>query len=214
MSATLSLRNIRIPGIIDDFSCDLQPGDSALICTAREDTGVELSRLVAGASRPESGTARVNGMDPTALGQEELYLLRREIGIVPSGGGLISNLKLWENITLPLLYHTGGISPDDEQDAVEYLANLGYSGATHALPGHLSSNEKRLAAMVRSFLMRPKIMIYCNCFENVSSETHQTFFRVAKRFHEALADRISLFIGPTPEPSVDLAVDMILRMDG
>jgi len=213
MSATLSVRNIRIPGITDDFSCDLQAGNSALICTAREDTGVKLSRLIAGMSRPESGSVFVNGKDLAALDQEELYLLRQEIGIVPADGGLISNLKLWENITLPLLYHTGKISPGDEQDAVDYLADLGYSGALYALPAHLSPDEKRLAAMVRAFLMRPKIIIYCNCFENLSSETHQVNFRVTKQFHDAGTDRISLYIGPAPEPSTDLAVDTILRMD-
>jgi ABC-type transporter Mla maintaining outer membrane lipid asymmetry ATPase subunit MlaF len=213
MTATLSFRNIRIPGIIDDLSCDIRAGSSALMCTTREETGIEIARLISGLSHPESGSVHVDGRDPATLGQDDLYLLRREVGIVPAGGGLISNLKLWENITLPLLYHTGSVKPDDEQVAVDFLAGLGYSGAIHALPAHLTLYEKRSAAMVRAFLNRPRIIIYCNCFENIPAEARQASIRVTKQFHDAGTGRISLYLGPAPDPVTDLPVDMIIRMD-
>jgi len=213
MSPILSFRDVSLPGYFEGFSCDIEAGCSALVVTSREDESTALTRLITGLSRPERGSVLVDGQDVAGLETAQLYHLRRQIGVVPSNGGLISNLKLWENITLPLMYHSGGVTAEDEKRALDYLAGMGYSGRIMALPAHLTHDERRLAALVRTFLCQPRIVLYSNCIEGTSSATRKAFFRVTQEFHAAVQNRTSLYLTSSANLAADLPVDMIVRMN-
>lgn len=213
MSPLISFRDVSHLDSFEGFSCDIEAGSSVLIVTTREDESTALTRLLTGMSRPVRGSVLVDGQDVGGLEQSGLYTLRKQIGVVPSNGGLVSNLKLWENITLPLMYHTGGITPEDEKNALDYLARLGYSGNIMALPAHLTHSERRMAAMVRVFLQQPRILLYSNCIEGASSATREAFFRVAMDFHTAVTGRTSLYLTSSPDLAACLPVDRVVRIN-
>jgi ABC-type transporter Mla maintaining outer membrane lipid asymmetry ATPase subunit MlaF len=213
MSHILSFRDLSHPNFFEGFSCDIETGSSVMIVTSREDESTALTRLASGLSRPSRGSVMFDGQDIADLEISQLYYLRQQIGIVPSNGGLISNLKLWENITLPLMYHAGGVTPENEKIALDYLGRLGYSGNIMALPAHLTSHEKRIAAMVRIFLQQPRLVLYSNCIEGAPSTQREVFFQVTKSFHAAVKDRTSLYLTSSPDLAATLPVDVIVRMD-
>lgn len=211
MSYAISFRNVSHLNYI--LSCDIEAGSSVLIVTPREDESTALTRLITGLSRPDRGSVLIDGQDVGGLDQAGLYSLRQQIGVVPSNGGLISNLKFWENITLPLMYHSGGIEPADEKIALEYLDRLGYSGNIMAMPAHLTQPERRVAAMVRVFLRQPRIVLYSNCFEGAASAAREVFFQVTREFHTELAGRTTLYLTSSPDLTAGLPVDMIIRLN-
>ena len=210
MSVELSFRDVSYPGFFERFSCDIQAGCSALIVTARDVESSLLTRLITGRSYPSHGSVLLHGQEVGTLAPEQLHQLRQQIGIVPSTGGLVSNLKVWENITLPLLYHRGEVTVEDEQTALTYLMTLGYAGNAMALPAHLSLYEKRIISLVRTWLTRPRIVVYSNCFEDVSSPARELFSRLTAEFHATRADRISLYLASSAEVAADLSVDTII----
>ena len=214
MSCILSFRDVSHRNSFEGFSCDIEAGSSVLIVTSREDESTALTRLITGLSRPDRGAVLVDGRDVAGLEAAQLYHLRRQIGVVPSNGGLISNLKLWENITLPLMYHSGVVTPEDEKNALDYLGRLGYSGNIMALPAHLTHHERLVAAMVRVFLRQPRIVLYSNCIEGSPTASREVIFQVTKEFHTAVKDRTSLYLTSSPDLAADLPVDMIVRMNG
>jgi len=214
MSCILSFRDVSHLNFFEGFSCGIEAGCSVLIVTSREDESTALTRLITGLSRPDRGAVLVDGQDVASLDTAQLYHLRRQIGVVPSNGGQISNLKLWENITLPLMYHAGVVTAEDEENALDYLGRLGYSGNIMALPAHLTHHERLVAAMVRVFLQNPRIVLYSNCIEGTPSASREVFFQVTKEFHAAVNDRTSLYLTSSPDLAADLAVDMIVRMNG
>ncbi|MBL0226432.1 MAG: ATP-binding cassette domain-containing protein [Geobacteraceae bacterium] len=168
-------------------------------------------RLVTGLIQPTRGSILIDGFDLAGLDKSQMYRLRQQIGVVPADGGLVSNLKMWENITLPLMYQTGGVSAEAEQNALDYLASLGYSGDIMAMPAHLTHHEKRLASIVRMFLRQPRIMLYINCMESGHPAARETFIRVTTGFHTADKDRISLYLTSSPDLAGDFPVDMVVR---
>ena len=94
--------------------------------------------------------------------------------IVPHNGGLISNLRIWENIILPVQYH-GILLPGNLEDRVsELLDQCGLSDQTMVsalmlkLPDQLSLYEKRLVAFVRAMLMGPQLILYDGLTEGLS----------------------------------------------
>jgi ABC-type transporter Mla maintaining outer membrane lipid asymmetry ATPase subunit MlaF len=213
MSCTLSFRDVSHLNFIEGFSCDIEAGCSVLIITSREDVSTALTRLITGLSRPDRGSVLVDGQDIVGLDTAKLYHLRQQIGVVPSNGGLISNLKLWENITLPLLYHSGAVTAEDEKNGLDYLNRLGYSGNIMALPAHLTHYERHVAAMVRVFLQQPRIVLYSSCIDGTTSASREVFYRVTQEFHTAVKDRTSLYLTSSPELAADLPVDMVVRMN-
>jgi phospholipid/cholesterol/gamma-HCH transport system ATP-binding protein len=214
MSHIISFSDVSHRNSFEGFSCDIEAGCSVLIVTSREDESTAVTRLITGLSRPDRGAVLVDGQDLAGLDPSGLYTLRQQIGVVPANGGLISNLKLWENITLPLMYHAGVVTPEDEKNALDYLARLGYSGNTMALPAHLTHHERLVAAMVRMFLRQPRLVLYSNCIEGTPSASREVFYQVTKEFHSADKDRTSLYLTSSPDLAADLPVDMIVRMNG
>jgi phospholipid/cholesterol/gamma-HCH transport system ATP-binding protein len=213
MSFNLSFRDVGYLNYVNGFSCDIEAGASVLIVTSREDEGTALTRMITGMFTPSRGTILVDGKDVAELELDDLHQLRQQIGVVPSKGGLVSNLKLWENITLPLLYHSGGIAPEEENSALNYLARLGYSGNIMALPAHLTQFEKLIATLVRVFLRKSRIVIYSNCLELIPPVSRDIFFQISKEFHAASKERTSLYITSSPELAANLPVDAVIRMN-
>jgi phospholipid/cholesterol/gamma-HCH transport system ATP-binding protein len=212
MSHIISFRDVSYLDFLEGFSCDIEAGCSALIVTSRVEESFALTRLITGLACPTRGSILIDGQDVAGLGKADLYSLRRQIGVVPSNGGLISNLKLWENITLPLMYHSGGITPEEEKNALEYLEQLGYSGNIMALPAHLSPYEKMVTALVRMFIGQPRLLLYSDCIEGPPSSSRTVFFKVTQEFHAAVRDRTSLYITSSHNLAADLPVDRIIRI--
>jgi phospholipid/cholesterol/gamma-HCH transport system ATP-binding protein len=213
MPVTISFKNLSLPDSVEGFSRDIEAGCSALIVTSRDDECTVLTRLITGLSRPPDGSVQVNGQDVAALELPDLHALRQQIGVVPSNGGLVSNLKFWENITLPLLYDTGGITAEQEKTGLDYLALLEYSGNIMAMPAHLTLHERRMAALVRAFMRRPGIMLYSNCIEGSPSTYRTAFLRAAREFHSAEPGRTSLYLSTSPDLAADLHVDLVIRLN-
>ena len=63
-------------------------------------------KLCAGLLPPTRGTVLLDGQDPAALDAESLSRLRRKIRFVAQEGALISNLSVFENLALPMRYHS------------------------------------------------------------------------------------------------------------
>ncbi len=103
----------------------------------------------------------VLGTEIDALPPRARAGLRAQVAFLPANGGLISNLNGWENIALPLGYHTpkrlAGLAP-------EVYAMLEQFGADPRsllarLPEEMTLYERKLAGYVRMRLGRPKLVL-------------------------------------------------------
>ena len=94
--------------------------------------------------------------------------------IVPHNGGLISNLRVWENIILPVQYHGIEVAGNLEDNVAQLLVQCGLEGETAVselllkLPDQLSLYEKRLVGFARAMLMSPELVIYDSMNEGLS----------------------------------------------
>jgi len=119
-----------------------------------------LLRMVLGMVHPSTGTVRVNGVDPSQYEESELYALRRSMGIVFRGSRLIGNRTAWENIALPLSYHTN-LTDETIQDRIErLLVVLGIEEHAHKRPVSLSEDIRMKVAVARAFALDPELMMY------------------------------------------------------
>ena len=83
---------------------------------------------------------------------------------VAGNGGLISNLKVWENVTLPLWYHAHYETSATEQHIRQWLEVLGIEPDAHerfmmAEPYNLEAWQRKLAGLLRALLQMPSVLV-------------------------------------------------------
>lgn len=194
MPSLLCIRDIVLDSHAPVLSLELTPGMQARCIVADDQQLDQLLRLCTGMTLPDSGQILLDGSDTSALSRQQLLERRQQIGIVSASGGLIANLKLWENITLPLCYRQGSVSAQQEQQALTLLDSFGYRGNLLALPGHLSTFERRMAAFVRAAIAAPRLMLYAGCFDNLTGDQRRLLLDQALLLHHVLPGLAALYL--------------------
>ena len=205
-------------GLFRNLSFDLDSGSSAKILFDSEDRKNILFGLLAGLRRPEAGKVLFFGEDLFAHEEKERLALFQRIGVVPAHGGLISNLKAWENLLLPAWYHRGLTAEQAERPVAEIFDQLG-PGETGLkqrmgeLPGQLSLYERRVVALARAMLMEPDILIYDFTFTGLERDAAQRLMKLTGEFHGRKAGRVSLYLCPDDAVSARLAADNTITLN-
>lgn len=120
--------------------------------------------------------------------QEPLEVSRPgNIGWIPANGGLISNLKTWENITLPLWYHGERQTQSTEQTVMRWLLELGMEKekweAFMASPAaHLNLAEHKIACLLRALLLAPQLLLVdAALFDDVDADSVKIWITVLEK---------------------------------
>lgn len=83
---------------------------------------------------------------------------------VAAHGGLISNLKVWENITLPLWYHASRDAGETERNLTYWLGVMGleqemFAEFMAAPPYRLEPWQRKFAGLLRALVQAPKVLV-------------------------------------------------------
>lgn len=101
------------------------------------------------------------GVDVDGLQASGRAALRDRIAFLPADGGLLSSLNAWENIVLPVGFHSPRRLPEVTDQVYGMLAGLGADppALLAKLPERMSLYEKKLTGYVRIALERPELLI-------------------------------------------------------
>ena len=118
-----------------------------------------LLSALTGELAPAAGSVEVFGQ-PVPQARRALLELRKGIGVLLQGNGLLTDLTAAENVALPLRAHT------DLPDAVirtlvlMKLHAVGLRAAADAYPRELSGGMARRVALARALALDPPLMLY------------------------------------------------------
>lgn len=119
-----------------------------------------LLRLIGGQIKPGGGIVRVAGQDVSKLNQDDLYLMRRKMGMLFQFGALFTDMSVFDNIAFQLREHTR-LSEDVIHDMVLMkLHAVGLRGAADLMPSELSGGMARRVALARSIALDPMLVMY------------------------------------------------------
>jgi predicted ABC-type transport system involved in lysophospholipase L1 biosynthesis ATPase subunit len=125
------------------------------------------------------------------------------LAIVAARGGLIGNLKVWENLILPIAYSENerGAAPLDQLEAraESLFRELGvlrerFAELCALLPDRLSEFERRLTAFVRAMLAEPEIIVYDGLFDGLSRAEIDKAARFDRLFRLHFPFRTALYV--------------------
>ncbi len=145
-----------------------------------------LLRLITAQIRPERGTVQVFGRDLAALGRQEIYGMRRRMGMLFQNGALLTDMDVFENVAFPVREHTDLPEPLIRLLVLTKLQAVGLRGAADLMPGELSGGMARRVALARAIVMDPEILLYDEPFVGLDPISLGVILRLIKHMNEAL----------------------------
>ncbi|MCI8723656.1 MAG: ABC transporter ATP-binding protein [Ruminococcus sp.] len=142
---------------LDDVNLTLESGSFTAIVGASGSGKSTLLHLLGGVDRPTSGNIFIEDTDISTLNMEELAIFRRrKVGLVYQFYNLIPTLNVRKNILLPVLLD--GRKPDEARFE-QIVDTLGLSDRLTHLPRELSGGQQQRAAIARSLIYQPAILL-------------------------------------------------------
>ena len=145
--------------LISDANMDLMNGETLCVSGPSGLGKSALLRVIAGLIRPTSGKLYYFGEYIPPERHTALEIAKRQVGLVFQNGALISNLRIKDNIALPLQYHRMG-TPKEIEDKVNMAMDLmRVRSEANLFPHQLSVGMQKRVAIARSWAMDPKLLL-------------------------------------------------------
>ena len=142
-----------------------------------------LLNLICGLDQPTSGSIRLEGVELSALSDDQRTRLRREkIGMIFQTFNLLPTLTALENVALPLRLQ-GLRRREAEQRAVVMLERVGLKVRSHHRPDELSGGERQRVAIGRALVFRPPILLGDEPTGILDSHTGEDILRLLDDLH-------------------------------
>lgn len=119
-----------------------------------------LLRLIGGEVRPSVGSVSIAGQVVHELGRNELFKLRRKMGMLFQFGALFTDLSVFDNVAFQMREHTNLPESMIRDLVLMKLHAVGLRGAQHLMPAQLSGGMARRVALARSIALDPMLMMF------------------------------------------------------
>lgn len=145
--------------ILRGLDLSVSPGQVVAVLGPSGSGKSTLLAALTGELEAAAGTVEVFGR-PIPTRHRELLELRKGIGVLLQGNGLLTDLSAAENVGLPLRAHTRLPKPVIERLVDMKLHAVGLRAARDAYPRELSGGMARRVALARALALDPPLMIY------------------------------------------------------
>ena len=146
--------------ILSNLSMDFPRGKLIAVMGGSGSGKTTVLRLIGGQIRPQRGTVSVNGEVVHRLDTENLYRLRRKMGMLFQFGALFTDLTVFENVAFPLREHTE-LPEEVLRDLVLMRLNaVGLRNAAKLKPNEISGGMARRVALARAIALDPELIMY------------------------------------------------------
>jgi phospholipid/cholesterol/gamma-HCH transport system ATP-binding protein len=146
--------------ILHDVSMKFQRGKVTAIMGGSGCGKTTLLRLIAGVYPSNKGRVIFDGETVDTQDKEQLYRLRRRLGMLFQFGALFTDLSVFENVAFPLREHTE-LSQTMIRDIVLMKLNaVGLRGAAHLRISEVSGGMARRIALARAIALDPELIMY------------------------------------------------------
>lgn len=144
---------------VEDLTLTVEKGECvALVGPNGSGKGLVLE-LIAGFEEPTGGTVRILGKEWSTLDLWEQEALRQRIGFVFQKSGLMVNMTVYNNLALPLRYHTSLDEAAIRAKVQGMLEEFGIDRLGDRFPAQLSLGDARLAAVARALILGQEVLL-------------------------------------------------------
>ncbi|MBL8510454.1 MAG: ABC transporter ATP-binding protein [Betaproteobacteria bacterium] len=145
-----------------------------------------LLRLIGGQLKASKGVVRVDGQDVASLDRDDLYAMRRKMGMLFQFGALFTDMSVFDNVAFQLREHTD-LPEDMIRDLVLMkLHAVGLRGAAKLFPSELSGGMARRVALARAVALDPMLIMYDEPFAGLDPISLAVVGQTIRKLNDAL----------------------------
>ncbi|MBM3367114.1 MAG: ABC transporter ATP-binding protein [Betaproteobacteria bacterium] len=145
-----------------------------------------LLKLIGGQLEPSRGWVRVAGKVVHKLPLDELYALRRKMGMMFQVSGLFGDLSVYENIAFPIREHHNLPEELVRPLVLMKLDAVGLRGARDMMPSDLSGGMARRVALARAIATDPLLAMYDEPFGGLDPISLNAIAQLIRKLNDAL----------------------------
>ncbi len=146
--------------VLDAISFQLPHGETKAIFGVAGSGKSTILKLALGLLKPDSGRIHVLGEEITEMREDQLFELRRRVGIVFQESALFDSLTVRENVAFRLL-EEGEVSEEEIEDRVrEALSFVELEHTVDLYPSELSGGMRRRVGIARTIITHPEVLLY------------------------------------------------------
>jgi phospholipid/cholesterol/gamma-HCH transport system ATP-binding protein len=146
--------------LLNGISFRLRKGETKAIFGVAGSGKSTMLKLALGLLKPDRGRIFVLGNDITQMREEDLFELRRKIGMVFQESALFDSFTVRDNVAFRLT-EEGHISEQEiERRVREALSFVELEHTTDKFPSELSGGMRRRVAIARAIITQPEVILY------------------------------------------------------
>ena len=193
---------------LDGIDLSVGKGEFAAIVGASGSGKSTLLHILGSVDKPTDGKVIIDGTDLLKLNQTQAAIFRRrKVGLVYQFYNLIPTLTVRKNILMPLAL-------DKKKPNQEYfekvIRTLGIAEKLDALPSQLSGGQQQRAAIARSLIYRPALLLADEPTGNLDKKNSKEIIDMLKLSNRNLEQTILLI---THDENVALEAEWIITVE-
>lgn len=193
---------------LDHIDLSVEKGEFVAIVGASGSGKSTLLHILGSMDKPTEGKVLIEGTDISTMNRTQAAIFRRrKVGLVYQFYNLIPTLTVRKNILMPLLL-------DKRKPNQEYfdqiVQSLGIEDKLEALPGQLSGGQQQRAAIARSLIYRPALLLADEPTGNLDRKNGEEIIDLLKLSNRNLDQTILLI---THDEKIALEADRIITIE-
>lgn len=146
--------------VLEGISFQLPRGETKILMGVAGTGKTLILKLALGLIKPDSGRIIVLDEEITQMHEQELFALRRKIGMVFQESALFDSLTVEENVAYRLIEETGRVTEEIHARVLEALRFVELEHTVDLYPSELSGGMRRRVAIARAIITQPEVLLY------------------------------------------------------
>ncbi len=199
--------------VIDNLSISICLGDD-IVFFGPENSGIDyICQLVVDAAGEFEGDVYYNGNPVKKFDEIEVHNFRKGFGYLQRSFGLINNMSVFENIALPLRYHSRLTTREVDEMVVSMIEYLKLEHCRSSRPVHLAASELLRTAFGRAIALDPDLLLIEHPLEGQCLINVQVFMAALQ--NRAFAPHKSVIIVThRPELYIEMSERFVMLHEG
>jgi phospholipid/cholesterol/gamma-HCH transport system ATP-binding protein len=185
--------------ILSDLSLKFPRGKVTSILGGSGCGKTTLLRLIGGVHAADSGRVLFDGEVVNARDQEQLFRLRRRVGVLFQFGALFTDLTVFENVAFPMREHTELPEAMIRDLVLMKLNAVGLRGAAGLRIAEVSGGMARRIALARAIALDPELIMYDEPFAGLDLISMGVAAKLIRTLNDATAATSLVISHDVPE---------------
>ena len=199
--------------VLDDVTLHIPRGKVTALIGPMGSGKTTTLRLMGGEQRAWSGQMLFDGQDIGPMNQQQLYAVRRRMGMLYQFGALFADMSVFENVAFPLREHTDLPEPLIRDIVLMKLNAVGLRNARHLMPSEVSGGMAKRIGIARAIALDPDLVMYDEPFSGLDPISLRVAANLIRQLNDSMG-LTSLFVSHELKQTLEIADHVIILDSG